>query len=156
MEIIGTPHQSVEFLWVTVKWKDHVSIFRSQYQNKFFMSSLFAALSSTQPSTARSALMYKCYHSINLTWNVLTTMIHKKFRVKFRQRCYWAIMGVFCLLTPFWLVPLCERILAVRKCCTHQPMMISPIKDVLTNVIWEWSCDLQRPIKMQMAAHRTE
>ena len=88
MEIIGTPHQSVEFLWVTGKWKHHVSIFRSQYQNKFFMSSLFARSSSNQPITVRSALMYECYHSINLTWNVLTTMIHTKFRVKFRQRCY--------------------------------------------------------------------
>ena len=113
MEITRTPRQSVEFLWVTGKWKHHAAIFWSQYQDKFFMMSLFATLSSTQHSTARSALMYKCYHPVNLTWNMLTTMIHTKFRVK------WAIMGVFCLLTPLWLVPLCERVLAVRKCRTQ-------------------------------------
>ena len=159
METIGTTHQSVEFLCITGKWKDQVSIFRSQYQNKFFMSSLFATLSSIQLSTARSALMYKCYHSINLTWNVLTTMMHTKFCVKFQQGCHWAIMGVFCLLTPFWLNPaLCKQSLAVRKCRTQD----QSTKDDLTNqghaykrnsgaITWP-----TKTIKMQMAASQTE
>ena len=134
------------------KWENHVGIFRSQYQKKIAVSSLFAVLTLAQYNTARNTLMYKL---LLFCQTYLGSFNHDDF---FKNSDN-VVTGALLLSDdrPFdrvWLVPLCGRNLAEGNFAhrTSQLLMIWPIKDMLTNVIQEWSRDQTKTVKMQMAA----